>query len=127
MARNAALIFAGACALTILFQIALILGAPWGHLTMGGKWPGVLPPQGRLAAAVSALLLAAMAATLLASAGFTRWRPPVWAPYPVAGFMGLSVLMHLATPSAAERALWLPIVLVMAACALAVIAGRPRR
>lgn len=31
----------------IAFHVAMICGAPWGHLTMGGRWPGALPPAAR--------------------------------------------------------------------------------
>jgi hypothetical protein len=40
--------------LTVLFQLALACGAPWGHLAMGGgKYPGVFPVPLRIAAVVS--------------------------------------------------------------------------
>ena len=46
----------------VLFQLALAAGAPWGELTMGGAFPGQLPPRMRVAAFASGLLLAAFGA-----------------------------------------------------------------
>jgi len=43
----------------VLFQLALALGAPWGAMAMGGKFPVRLPSTMRIAAlaqAVSAIL-----------------------------------------------------------------------
>lgn len=97
-------------------QIALALGAPLGHLTMGGRWPGSLPGPARMLALVQAGALWAMAAVLLAVATGSL---PVWASLPVAAVMALSVVAHVATPSPAERRLWLPVVTGMLAFALA--------
>ena len=110
------MIFAGLSALTVAFHAALILGAPWGHLTMGGRWPGILPIAGRAAAAASALLVGLMGWAVVAGPG--------WAVWTVTGLMTLSVVMHVATPSRAERRLWLPVVSVMALAALVVAQTR---
>lgn len=119
----AALVFAAATCVVVVFHLGVILGAPVGHLTMGGRWSGALPPVGRLAAALSASLLSAFAAVVLARAGVIGLDLPGWAIWAVVGVTGLSVLAHIATPSAAERALWLPVVLVMLACAVVVALG----
>ena len=50
----AALIFALMTALAVSFQIALALGAPWGHLAMGGRYPGQFPKPMRVAALAQA-------------------------------------------------------------------------
>lgn len=34
----------------ISFQAALVAGAPWGHLTQGGRYQGQLPLRGRMVA-----------------------------------------------------------------------------
>lgn len=44
---NAALLSAALCLGTAAFNMAVALGAPWGHLTQGGFSPGVLPPRRR--------------------------------------------------------------------------------
>ncbi len=107
----------------IVFQLALIGGAPWGALTQGGGAPGALSAQARAVAAVSAALLCGMALIVRARAGLLAepWAPRlarlVWL---VVAYCALGVLANAATPSAAERQLWLPVVLVMLACSLRV-------
>jgi hypothetical protein len=122
--RIAAQIYAALAAVVILFQIALILGAPWGHLTQGGFHPGVLPLQQRLMAAASVVLLAGMAFVVLSHAGVLARQP--WSKVAMWGVvvMGvLSVVMNLATPSAPERMIWAPVTVVMLACAVRVLRG----
>ena len=60
-AVRAAWIYAALTAVVCTFHLAVILGAPLGHLTMGGRWEGALPVEGRIGSALSMLLLAAMA------------------------------------------------------------------
>jgi hypothetical protein len=62
-----------------LFQAALVSGAPWGELTMGGRVTGVLPWRLRAVAFVSLLLLLAFAAIvfglgLMTFGGLALWR-----------------------------------------------------
>jgi len=67
-------------------------------------------------AAVSLLLMLAFAWVVLVRAGIrgaptrSRMRLPAWG---VVGYCVLGVVANAATPSAAERALWLPVVSVM--------------
>lgn len=119
----AAWIYVAATGLVVVFHLAVILGAPVGHLTMGGRWRGALPPVGRLAAALSASLLTGLALVVLARAGVIGLDLPGWSIWAVVGVTALSVLAHIATPSAAERALWLPVILVMLASVLVVALG----
>lgn len=109
----AALVFVALAALTILFHIAIIFGARWGHLTMGGRWPGQLPRPARALSAISAALIALMAWVVLAETGGFPGPFGPWAIWAVVAALGLSVVMHIATPSAPERRLWLPVILVM--------------
>ena len=51
VSQVAALVYAGASTIIILFQLALAAGSPWGEYAMGGAFPGQLPPALRLAAA----------------------------------------------------------------------------
>lgn len=108
----------------VLFQLAVAAGAPWGHLTQGGAYPGVLPPMRRGIAVASALLLAIAAyvvgvrgglwgsARRRAGAGKGAWV--------VFAYLCLGVVMNAVTPSGAERALWLPVTVAMAWAAFAV-------
>ena len=108
-----AAIFAALAGVVVLFHAAVILGAPWGRFTMGGRWPGVLPPEARVLSALSALLMVVMGAVLW-------WGGPGWAVWTVVGLTFLSVLANAVTPSRAERRLWLPVTVVMALAALSV-------
>lgn len=114
----AAVLFAILAAAVVVFHVALMFGAPLGHLTLGGKYSGRLPPLIRLIPALSAVLLSAFACVVLARAGLAfPWMAAsapllVWF---VVAYFGVGVLAHLFTPSARERAIWLPVVLLMLA------------
>ena len=54
--------------LVVCFQIALILGAPWGRLTQGGQHEGALPVLGQIGAAVSMVALGAISLCVLSVA-----------------------------------------------------------
>ena len=56
-------------ATVILFQAALILGAPWGEYTMGGIYPGKLPARMRAAAGVQIVILLLFASIAASRAG----------------------------------------------------------
>lgn len=112
----AALGFAGLSGFTALFQVALIAGAPWGALTLAGRWPGVLPMRLRPVAAVQAAVQMAMATAVLAEAGLVARPLPGWCIWASLILTGASVGLHVVTPSAAERRLWLPILCLMMIC-----------
>lgn len=105
------------------FQVALILGAPWGHLTLGGQVAGALPAAGRAFAVASLVVLALMAWAVAERAGAVRRILPRVAIWLVVGYLVLGVILHLMTPSPAERALWLPVIGVQLACALRIARG----
>ena len=125
--RVAATIYVALTSLVVAFQLALVAGAPWGELTMGGAYPGRLPPSMRGAALMSAALLVGMAGVVVARAGLAlpRWRPAarrlIWG---VVAYGLVGVALNAATPSARERALWLPVALALAGCALLVARSR---
>jgi len=101
------------------FQVALILGAPWGRLTQGGQIEGPLPRSGRLAAAASIVVLVAMALAVLSADG--RWPGwPSWTGWSAVALNAVIMVLNWITPSTAERNLWGPITTVMVALALAV-------
>lgn len=109
-------IFTALAGATSLFQVALVAGAPWGALTQGGRSTGALPTEGRLIAAVSALLLLLFIHIVRAHAGLREpVRPPrfprlIWV---VVAYGALGIAVNAITPSAAERAVWLPVVTLM--------------
>lgn len=115
----AAWLYALLCGVLVAFQLALAGGAPWGHLTQGGRHPGVLDGKGRAMALGSAVLLAVMALAVLSAAGLSlTW--PRWTFWAALAVTALTTLANAATPSAPERRLWLPVALAMLASALVV-------
>ena len=104
----------------IVFQVALLLGAPWGRLTQGGQVDGALPWTGRLAAVGSAGLLAAMAAAMRsADGGWPNW--PMWTAWATLALSAASMLMNWITPSKPERLVWGPVTTVMFLLVVAII------
>lgn len=113
-------VFVGLCVALSLFQLALIGGAPWGHLTQGGLRQGVLTSQGKAVAGLSMLIAAAMALAILSAADvWPHW--PAWAGWLAVGLTGLSALGNWASRSRPERRVWGPVSLVMLACGLRVM------
>lgn len=106
-----------------VFQLALAAGAPWGHLAMGGRWPGRFSPALRIAAFVQAGLLGLFAVIVLGRAGVVSPAPPPVLFWAVVVFSTLSAVMNLATPSIPERRLWGPVALVMLVCVIRVALG----
>lgn len=97
--------------LTILgvigFQIALILGAPWGRLTQGGQVDGPLSSSGRIIAAISIGILMAIALAALSADGYwPNW--PRWTAWAAGAILMTSTVLNWITPSAEERRLWGP-------------------
>ena len=117
----ASLIAATLFLLIAAFQLALVFGAPWGVATQGGFTDGPLPPVNRIIAFISMLLLLAFAFAILARAGLGpakhlphrlvtvgAWITTVYA--------CLGVLMNAVSQSPLERAIWVPIGIVLAIC-----------
>lgn len=127
--RRAARVYALLTAGVVAFQLALVAGAPWGHLTQGGGHSGSLPTSRRGVALVSAGLLLGAAfvvgrrARLWGARGAAGGARATWV---VVACLAAGVVLNAITPSAAERALWLPVTLAMAAAAFIVArwAGR---
>ena len=117
-ARRAALVFLALTALVMAFHLALILGAPWGRLTSGGRWPGVLPVQGRAVSLLSIAALVLVARAVAERAGLVWAWLPAWAFSVTLVWLTLGAVLNGVTPSAMERGVWLPVILVMLACAL---------
>ena len=80
-------------AATILFQLCLIAGAPWGRYTQGGQHESKLPTQNRISAAVSISIVLAMAAAVTSAAGlWPHW--PRWTAWAVLALQMLSTGMN---------------------------------
>jgi len=119
MTQYLAFAYAGLAALPVLMHLAVAAGAPLGHLTVGGRFPGRLPPAWRALALVQAALLGTMAGAVLARAGVgaAPLAPLFW---PATALTLLSLAANAASPSRPERLLWTPVLFLMAAAALAV-------
>ena len=130
IARRAAIGAAILYSLIVAFQLALALGAPWGKAAFGGavEQPGL---ELRISSAVAVVIWSAAALIVLRRVGFRIWAPlpkratrvAVWV---LVGLSTVSVLLNAITPTALERAIWLPFALVLTA-ALAVVAIASRR
>ena len=126
-AAPAAIVYSVIVAGVIAFQLALAAGMPWGAYARGGTFPGAFPPAMRLAAVVQAILLGLTAAILLSCAGvaLTRWsRVAKSIAWVIACLMAVSVVLNAITPSSVERAVWVPVTLVMLLCSLTVALRR---
>ena len=121
--RTAAYIFSALVLVSVLFQLALAGGAPWGEFAMGGRFPGRFPPALRIAALVQAAVLLLLATVVLTRAKviFPGFYPAsaalIWV---VVAVSGLSLLMNSMTPSKRERILWAPVSLFLTICGVAV-------
>jgi hypothetical protein len=123
---------AAVCVLTAAFHAALVVGAPWGVATQGGRMSGTLDAQGRIIAGVSVGILLVMAASILARTGegplhgapprvvtVLAWLTTIYAT--------MAVVLNLITTSATERAIWAPVSIVLIALiAYVMVTTRPR-
>ena len=126
MPKIAAWLYTIVAAGLILFQLALAAGMPWGEFAMGGAFPGQFPPAMRVAAVLQAALIIGMVTIVLAQAGifFAGWvRRARWLIWVVVGYGVIGLILNLITPSAGERALWVPVALVMLASSVIVARG----
>jgi hypothetical protein len=125
LTRVAAIAALALFAVLVAFQLALALGAPWGRAAYGGAAVGVLPTHLRIASAVAVIVWAVIALAVARRGGLPVWSPlPVsWLPvvvWIVVGLLAIAVVMNAITPSALERAIWLPFTLVLLAATLTV-------
>lgn len=103
-------------AIGVVFQLALALGAPWGEVTLGGRYPGKLPAKIRVAALAQIVVMLGFALIVLVRAGIilSAWdavgRIGIWF---VVGFFVLGTLANVSTPSKKERLLWGPVNVLM--------------
>ena len=98
-----------------VFQIALALGAPLGDFTMGGKFPGKLPPGMRIAALVQIGILGFFCALVLSRAGIAFESMSgiagvgMWF---VLAFFVFGTIVNISSPSKKERYLMGPLNIV---------------
>jgi len=117
----AAAIFFIFTTIAALFQLALAIGAPWGEYAMGGRYPGKLPPNMRIAALVQIGILFLLAWIVFVRAGlgfdslFPVARVAIWF---VIAFFVLGTILNLATQSKKERMIWAPVNIVLLAASV---------
>jgi hypothetical protein len=119
----AALVFIALATLVGVFQLALVLGAPWGDATMGGRYKGAIPRHIRVVPLASAVLIFFFLVIVITRAGLalvdfrSLSTKLIWA---VVSYCLLGALLNFATPSRRERTLWFPVVAGMLVCSLIV-------
>lgn len=101
----------------ILFQLALVFGAPWGEFTQGGQDSGTLGIAGRILALISAGALFLMGSAmfgLIRKGPFKNLRREVIHKFAfvTVAYSGIGVIMNFASRSAGERMVWGPITLI---------------
>ncbi len=115
--RKLAVTIAVGFLIVVVFQIALTLGAPLGAAALGGANVGQLPPELRVASAVSALIWIFAALIVLARGGFAVSPLPRglarWGTWFLVCYLALGVLMNAASFSPWERFGWAPFTLVL--------------
>jgi len=120
---TAAFVFGIFTVVGVIFQFALAMGAPWGEMTIGGKFPGRLPPKMRVAALVQLVLLVFIGLIVLTRAGiifeglFDFSKYAIWF---VVALCAVSAILNTITPSKKERMLWAPVTIILFICAFVV-------
>jgi hypothetical protein len=90
----------------VLFQLALVFGAPLGEYTMGGKFTGKLPLKMRIAALIQIFILLLFVSVVIAKAGLALEKYHnlskigIWV---VVAFFVLGSIVNLASPSRKEK------------------------
>ena len=100
--------------IVVAFNVALLLGAPWGDYTQGGKDPGVLETPGRLGALGTAIFFAVLALAMLARAGegpIRNWPPKILTvmAWTTTIYLVLNFVLNTFTGPAAERLIFGPV------------------
>lgn len=119
----AAYLFSVLAGVTVIFQLGLAIGLPWGEMAMGGKFPGRFPPHMRLAAVVQIVLLVLIVGVVLTRAGIVLdefqlfSQSAIWL---VVAFCMLGTILNTITPSKKERMLWAPVNLVLLVCSVVI-------
>ncbi len=119
----AAYFFAAAIIPIIVLQMGLTLGAPWGHMAMGGKVAGAFPPGMRVTALLQGMLLVLLAYVVLRHSGAFAGGPVMggaWLIWIVVAISAVTTVLNAITTSKPERRLGLPVALVMLATSLVV-------
>ena len=99
-------------------QVLLAVGAPFGHISWGGRHHGKLPDKLRVGSGVAAVILLLAALIALAQGGLISWSPipEGWltaATWLLAGFLVLNTLGNLSSESRFEKIVFAPVTAVL--------------
>ena len=123
LAAGAAVTFCVLMVGLIIFQAALIAGAPLGHLAWGGQ-DRVLPVRKRLGSATSIGLYLIFAVLVLQRAGLAEVLPwpgvVIIATWVLAGYFLLGIVLNAASRSKPERWTMAPLCAVLAGLTIVV-------
>jgi hypothetical protein len=115
----AAYIFTLFTVFVVIFQFALALGAPWGEIAMGGKFPGRFPSQMRIVALglmslhLFIALIVLIRSGLIISGYFELSKLIIWF---IVVLYVIATILNIITPSKKERILWAPISVILLIC-----------
>lgn len=127
--QTVALAAAGGFGMIVAFQVALVLGAPFGAAAWGGATPGTLPASLRIASGVAGAVWTSAALIVLSRAGIDVVSLPAgfarWGTWTLVGLLAVGVVMNVASPSPWERYGWAPFTLVLAALCFVVARTPP--
>jgi hypothetical protein len=106
------------------FQAAIALGAPVGRAAWGGRHPGRLPRNLRVASALAVVVYLVASLIVLDRAGVPLIDLPdavaVWGTWALVVLLGLGAVMNFASSSPYERFGWAPLALVMGVMTLVI-------
>ena len=108
-----------------IFQLALALGAPLGRFAWGGQYR-VLPARLRVGSAVAILIYALIAVIALDRVGAIDVLPDLLATvamWVVFAYFVLGIVLNAASRSKAERAVMVPVTIVLAVLSFLIAMG----
>ena len=106
----------------VAFQAAIVLGAPVGRAAWGGRSPGPLPRELRVASAVAVVIYLVACLIVLDRAGVPLIDLPdgisFWGTWGIGVLLAVGAVMNLASSSPYERFGWAPFAAVLAVLAV---------
>ena len=106
----------------VAFQSAIVLGAPVGRAAWGGRNPGRLPRELRIASAVAVVIYLIACLIVLDRAGVPLVDLPdgvsFWGTWAIGVLLAIGAVMNFASSSRYERFGWAPFAAVLTALAL---------
>ena len=120
-----AFLFTLVLALLAVFQLALVLGAPWGHFAWGGQ-DRVLPARKRIGSVISILIYAFMALVAWDRVGAISIFPDLLsqiAMWVIFAYSVLGILMNAISRSKPERYTMVPVAIVLSVLSFLIAMG----